>query len=703
MSRMQNEAIRLAEMGYRIFPCQKGKKTPATTHGCLNATSDLEQIEQWWTMWPEANIGYSTDWLLVVDVDVSGEGVDKNPWLDEAMLEYFEGVPSAMTPSGGRHFYFRQPAGYDLRNTASKLAPKVDTRANGGYVVAPPSVLDDRYGKAYIWVPGCELDVPPQDLPEPPDWLLERLTAVPFANATEIGLRQAPDIIPDGKRNDTLYRLACGLRRYGLSEEELYGALCVTNNVRCAPPMPDSDIRTIARQAAKHEPDQISVALVAGDHLTSPDAMVDEDLEVILSNRVADPGYLPEGLTEVPGLIGKIVNWNLETAYRAQPELALAGAIALMGSITGQKVCDVTGMRTNIYCLGVCGSGGGKEAARQVNKAILEYSGLDRLIGSEGFASHAGIVTQVEREASALCQIDELGKVMQAITDPRAPAHLKQIITVLLKLFTSSGSIYKGDAYADIKREISIRNPNLCLYGTSVPESLFQSLTEENLTDGFVSRLLIFEARDQMPPLNKHARRGKPPQEIVEEVRWWGEFTPKGSNLNIIGGEPQTIDESPEATRVFDEVIDFADKLCQDRSKYFPLWTRAIEKTRKLALLYTLSENKEATHVTGDAAQWAWAVVKHLTERVLWLADRYVSAGRLDSRLKVIQRLLEAAGDNGVTKTDLWHKTRSFEKGERDEAIKELAGMGLLVTRGVKANGRTRDRMFDPRFVPTAS
>ena len=54
----------------------------------------------------------------------------------------------ASTPSGGAHIYFRESAGGDIRNSAGRLGPGLDVRAHGGYVVAPPSVID---GKAYRW------------------------------------------------------------------------------------------------------------------------------------------------------------------------------------------------------------------------------------------------------------------------------------------------------------------------------------------------------------------------------------------------------------------------------------------------------------------------------------------------------------------------------------------------------------------------
>ena len=62
--------------------------------------------------------------------------------------------------------HLRQPAGKAWSSTASRIAPKVDTRANGGYIVLPPSVVG---GKPYRWTEN--LETCPADLPEPPAWL----------------------------------------------------------------------------------------------------------------------------------------------------------------------------------------------------------------------------------------------------------------------------------------------------------------------------------------------------------------------------------------------------------------------------------------------------------------------------------------------------------------------------------------------------
>lgn len=217
---MLNEASRLAEMGYRVFPCRPGEKIPATTHGCKDATCDIEQVGTWWDDQPGANVGISTDGLLVLDVDVT-DG-QPNPWLAPELACEMNTVAGAVsrTPRGGWHYWFCAPDNSDLRNTAGKITPGIDTRANGGYVVGPPSVTSVG---AYSWVPGHELDCPPESLPEPPGWLLRAL------NATDKGKpspqpKSSPDThygngaepIADGKRNATLASIGRGTPQAGL-------------------------------------------------------------------------------------------------------------------------------------------------------------------------------------------------------------------------------------------------------------------------------------------------------------------------------------------------------------------------------------------------------------------------------------------------------------------------------------------------------
>jgi len=258
-------ALRYAELGYRVFPCAPGNSTPLTDHGFFDATTEVEQIERWWGQHPTANVAIATAGLLVVDLDPA-EGNAANPWLKDDPDKQLDlaAAPTAMTPRGGRHHVFRKPAGKGWRCTASRLAPKVDTRTDGGYIVVPPSWRPDG---AYSWVPGLELDGPPERLPEPPSWLASLLDALaqetPTLAHVAAGGGQA-NPIPEGQRNATLARLGGNMRRVGMTLAEIAAALLQTNKDRCFPPLSPREVERIAASVARYEPDQIATAMAEG-------------------------------------------------------------------------------------------------------------------------------------------------------------------------------------------------------------------------------------------------------------------------------------------------------------------------------------------------------------------------------------------------------------------------------------------------------
>ena len=243
-------ALRYAELGYKVFPCRPGDKRPATKHGLKDATDNIERIEKWWSENPSFNIGLASEGLVVVDVDGS-----ENPWLqdDPEKLLSLAGAPMSVTPRGGSHRLFRKPADKAWGNTAGKLAKCVDTRASGGYIVVAPSIVN---GTRYRWNQGAELTDGPEDLPEPPEWLSDRLDDLKKPARSRNG--KAADVsvkgsIPTGQRNDNLFRKAASMQGAGLSVDEILAALLEINK-RCDEPLPASEVRRIAESSGRYEP-----------------------------------------------------------------------------------------------------------------------------------------------------------------------------------------------------------------------------------------------------------------------------------------------------------------------------------------------------------------------------------------------------------------------------------------------------------------
>ena len=142
-------ALAYAKRGWHVFPARANEKVPATRHGFKNATTDERTIIAWWTRWPNANVAIATgrvSGFIVLDVDPRNGG-------NESLAEHervhgpIAATVRVNTGGGGQHILFLMPENTPIKS--GKLAPGLDVKADGGYVIAPPSIHPD--GGAYKW------------------------------------------------------------------------------------------------------------------------------------------------------------------------------------------------------------------------------------------------------------------------------------------------------------------------------------------------------------------------------------------------------------------------------------------------------------------------------------------------------------------------------------------------------------------------
>lgn len=700
-------ALYYAGLGYKVFPCVPNQtgvnaKNPLTDRGLLDATTNEDVINAWWTRWRLANVAIVTEGLVVIDTDPGS--VWPIPDLAEDLLP----APQAKTPRGGYHRYFKTPEGKAWRNTQSKLSPKVDTRANGGYVLAFPSFVDD---KPYEWIQ--QVDCGPDELPLPPEWLILELDridrAAPKGNLagamadgeiTETTVCGNGNPIPEGVRNSTLTSLAGTMRRVGMTEAELFAALQAVNVRRCRPPLEVLEIKKIAASIGSREPDQIAVAMVEGHY--EQDRGIDiEAPHVSLTPYV--PAEMPTDLLSIGGLIGDVAAYTNATSHRHQPDLAFAGALSLMAVLTGRKITDEQDTRTNIYSFGLAPSGGGKDRARQVNKAVLRVAGGLHLLGQESFASQQGLFTQVESKLAVLCQVDELGEFLRAIKNPKN-AHLQGIISELLKLYSSANTVYFGPAHADATRDKSVDQPHMVFYGTTVSESFFDAMTIESVTGGFLSRSFFFEGPSDLKP-KQNAGRLPVPQGIIDQVKAWVEFSP-GGNLSTEFPQPLVLQTHEDAESIFRQ----ADTECDERhnllgSPLGTIWTRVVENARKLAILKACSDKGPTVGgIDGKTAEWAIAVAKNRAARMEHLAETRVSENEYDAMRKKLLKFIVEAGPRGISGREWGQKVKRYPPAKVEEALNSLLKEQDAIKLGTKpklsgnGGGRPGYRLVGSQF-----
>lgn len=143
-------ALWYATLGIPVFPLEPcGKRPYPGSHGCKDATCDPAVIQAWWAAAPTSNIGIATGHTVDV-IDLDG-ALGVKSWAGEMWdsMPAIIGTVRTRRP-GGWHLYVT-PTGMGNR---AAMFPGVDYRGRGGYVLAPPSIVD---GITYRWVQALEV------------------------------------------------------------------------------------------------------------------------------------------------------------------------------------------------------------------------------------------------------------------------------------------------------------------------------------------------------------------------------------------------------------------------------------------------------------------------------------------------------------------------------------------------------------------
>lgn len=232
ISVLHQAARAYAEAGIPVFPCEVGGKKPITENGFHDSTTDIKQIDLWWGA-ADYNLAFcpANANIFVVDID---------PGADPSILPKFPLTYTVRTPRGGYHYYYEGMG----RTSANKLAQHIDTRGIGGYVLAPPSVVDGNpyytekpltYAPLPQWIPDAlsvadnhvKAAVEEMDLPANIERAKKRLQQ----------LVAADDVAVEGcGGDDRTYRLCCEMLDLGLSVPTAQELIEEIWNPKCSPP-----------------------------------------------------------------------------------------------------------------------------------------------------------------------------------------------------------------------------------------------------------------------------------------------------------------------------------------------------------------------------------------------------------------------------------------------------------------------------------
>lgn len=570
-------ALACARAGFHVFPCRgvgpEPKRPPDRFQWRMQSTLDAQTIRQWWRRWPEAipAIDLAKSGHIVIDADRHGadDGVEA---FGELMAQHGfnpDSAPLVATPNAGNHHYFRQPPGLQLGNGEGSLPKGINVRGHGGYVIAPGAVMGD--GRTY------ELFGDLAAAPVLPAWLVAIVQARKSVGAQDRGNQQnAPQLHgsmvgavrngnqPSSAGDDEIWDLLQYLDPNIGYQDWLAALMAVheaTGGSGTGLDMADSwsargskykgrreieakwrsfrrggvTIRTLAHLAeqaganlaeisARHNRpagyDEIEAAEAARRIIEAHDGTIhDAETGEVIPHHAFDIMPPAPKLGEFPpGLVGDIASWIAATARRPQPELALAAALAIVGTVAGRQYAGPTMSGTHLYMIGLAPTTAGKDHPLKQIGRVMSAAKLDIHLGPSEFISMPAVVNYLYRKPLSVCAMDEFGSFMKRINNKRASGFESAISKILRQMWSASFSPYSTPEWAQ-KESVTIHCPAISLYGTSTPEQFYSSMEGASLEDGTLNRFLLVNGREDVQDEDPAFDPAAVPEIIIRQCR----------------------------------------------------------------------------------------------------------------------------------------------------------------------------------------
>ncbi len=717
---MIDVALTYLQAGLCILPANLQEKRP-TLKGwkSFQTHRPIElQVRQWF--------GPQTDAICIITGAISGnlevldfdcEASQFDDWAVHIPEELLNRLVMERSQSGGRHVIYRceTPVCGNMKLSQIKRPDKIDTlietRGEGGLFLCAPT-------SGYVLEQGSFEDIPVLTAVEREfmlevAWSLNQYMPAVIDSVGPTGepgqLRPGDDFNERGDVRSLLQRHGWSLVRSGTNEywrrpgktsgwsatlkdrvfyvfsanaapfdsNRPYSPFAV-----CAMLEHGGDFEAAARQLGREGFGSAAIVpqFAVGFAMTSMSDIDDDAPEVPTAPE--DPGPLPDHLLRVPGFISEVMDYCLTTAPYPNQVMAFSGALALQAFLAGRKVRDPGDNRTNLYLLGLAHSAAGKDWPRKVNTRILHEIGLADCLG-ERFASGEGIQDALFLSPSMLFQTDEIDGMLQSINKSRDARH-ENIMTTLLTFYSSANSVFPMRRKAGKESPGAIDQPCLTIFGTAIPNHYYEALSERMLTNGFFARMIILEC-------GKRGTGQEPtileiPDRVLETARWWMDYRPGSGNLENWHPVPAIVPHTEEAKEILVRARREAESEYEraesgNDAVGTTVWGRVSEQSRKLALLYAISECARGPVISRQAAEWAVKFVMHQTRRMLCMAGRHVSRNDFDAMAKEMLRVLRSWSEKRNNKPmPEWELSRRlpWKPSDHDEVVKLLRKQKLV-------------------------
>lgn len=381
-------------------------------------------------------------------------------------------------------------------------------------------------------------------------------------------------------------------------------------------------------------------------------------LPVASAVQMASIGRIPDapdgGVDWPPGFAGHLAGFIYNSSTRPVKEVSIVTALGILAGICG-KAFNIPQSGLNMYIILVAQSAIGKEAML-AGPAKLFTAVRERLpqamnfVNFTDFASGPGLIKAVAENPSFVNISGEWGKKLKLMADDKSTGPMSSMRKVMTDLYQKSGhsSIVGGISYSDKEKNIaSVGSVAYSMMGDTTPGSLYETLNESMMEDGFLSRFITVEYKGQRPPHNANAV-DKPNQALSDGI---GQLCHQALSLIHRNAVQMVVrdDEAALFLHQFDLECDERINSTMDEA-YRQMWNRAALKTMRLAALLAVADNFANPIINIGHARWSLDLVK----RDIANMQRKLTSGDVGqddySRERKVLSILEDAIRNGAPK-----------------------------------------------------
>jgi len=316
-----------------------------------------------------------------------------------------------------------------------------------------------------------------------------------------------------------------------------------------------------------------------------------------------------------PGFIGELAQFIYQQAPRPVPEVAIVGALGLMAGIAG-RTWHVPGSGLNLYVVLVARSAIGKEAmhggiAKLISAAAEQCPVAGNFVDFSDFVSGPALVKACLANPCFVNAAGEIGHkfLEMAVNKDSSMRSLRKTVTTL---YSKSGpdDVAGGMTYSNQESNVaSTKGVAFSLIGETTPGTFYQSITDEMMADGFMSRFCVIEYTGDRPAKNSLPAQ-RPPQPLVDQLARLITHAHSAMTTNRFQ-EVAFGDGAREQLDSFDRECDAAIHEAGDDEGQRQLWNRAHLKALRVAALLAVGDNPFKPVVTEGQADWAITLVRH--------------------------------------------------------------------------------------------